>query len=186
MKRFSEKLYLSLRMPTEEEALSDQQRIRLALDTLGYAPVTIPLPVLRQLYPLCRSCGFDITATLVRREADWLLTAVEPGDTTGSHYGLAVDYGSTTILMELVDLNSGAVIDRVRTVNGQTTYGTDILTRITYAMEDPAHAEDLQRATAATFNRLLEELTERSGIDAKNLPVMIVSGNTTTIDCTHC
>ena len=68
MESFSVKEYLSLTMPTEDVPLSDQQRIRLALQTLGYEPVTIPLQVLRKLYPLCRNADFDITVTLVRRE----------------------------------------------------------------------------------------------------------------------
>ena len=181
MKRFSEKVFLQLNMPTEELSLSDHQRIRLALETLGYAPVTIPLPVLRQLYPLCRDSGFDITVTLVYRETDWIVTAVEAGDATGHHYGLAVDYGSTTILMELVDLNSGTVIDQVKAVNGQTVYGTDILTRITYAMEDPSHMDDLQRVTTETFAALLDQLTEQTGIAAAKCPVMVISGNTTMV-----
>lgn len=70
MSSLSKKEYLSLKMPTEEAPLSDHQRIVLALKTLGYEPVTIPLPVLRQLYPLCRNAEFDITVTLVHREAD--------------------------------------------------------------------------------------------------------------------
>ena len=181
MERFSEKLFLQLHMPTEEQPLSDQQRIKLALETLGYGPVTVPLPVLQRLYPLCRDSGFDITVTLVYRETDWVVTAVEPGDTSRSHYGLAVDYGSTTIVMELVDLHSGTVIDQVKAVNGQTAYGTDILTRITYAMEDPAHVDELQRATVRTFEGLLEQLTEQTGIDAAKCPVMVVSGNTTMV-----
>ena len=176
---FSEKIYLSLTMPTEAESLSDQQRIRLALQVLGYEHVTIPLHVLRQLYPLCRDSGFDITVTLVYRETEWVVTAVEAGDTSLSHYGLAVDYGSTTLVMELVDLRSGAVIDQAKAVNGQTAYGTDILTRITYAMEDPAHMDDLQHVTAETFSQLFAQLTESSGVDVRRLPVMIVSGNTT-------
>ena len=181
MERFSEKVYLQLNMPTEELPLSDQQRIRLALETLGYGPVTFPLSVLRRLYPLCRDNNFDVTVTLVYREHDWVVTAVEPGDTTQTHYGLAVDYGSTTIVMELVDLNSGSVIDRVRTFNGQTAYGTDILTRITYALEAPAHMDDLQRVTVRTFESLLDQLTEQTGIEATTCPVMIVSGNTTMV-----
>ena len=176
---FSEKIYLSLTMPTEAESLSDQQRIRLALQVLGYEHVTIPLHVLRQLYPLCRDSNFDITVTLVYRETEWVVTAVEAGDTSLSHYGLAVDYGSTTLVMELVDLRSGAVIDQAKAVNGQTAYGTDILTRITYALEAPAHMDDLQRVTAETFARLFAQLTESSGVDVRRLPVMIVSGNTT-------
>ena len=181
MKAFSEKLFLSLKMPTEEVPISDQQRIRLALREYGYENVTIPLSVLRQLYPMCRDCGYDITVTLVYRETDWVVTAVEPGDRRQWHYGLAVDYGSTTIVMQLVDLNSGAVIAQEKEVNGQAAYGTDILTRITYSLEDPSHMGDLQRSTVKTFERLLAQITEQTGIDAAKCPVMIVSGNTTMI-----
>ena len=181
MERFSEKVFLSLKMPTEEVPVSDQKRIRLALETLGYQNVTMPLPVLRRLYPMCRDAGFDITVTLVRREADWVVTDVEPGDLRQHHYGLAVDYGSTTIVMQLVDLNSGTIVGEEKAVNGQTAYGTDILTRITYSMEDPAHGEDLQQATAETFAHLLSQLTESTGIETARCPIMIVSGNTTMI-----
>lgn len=181
MKKLSEKVFLQLKMPTEEAAISDQSRIRLALETLGYSPVTFPLPVIRKLYPLCRAAGFDITVTLVHREADWIVTDVEAGDTRMQHYGLAVDYGSTTIIMQLLDMNSGAVIGEAKTVNGQTAYGTDILTRITFAMEDAANVQALQQVTAETFELLLSQLTEDTGIPAAQCPVMAVSGNTTMI-----
>ncbi len=181
MERFSDKIYLSLKMPTEDAPVSDHKRILLALETLGYPNVTIPLPVLRQLYPLCREANFDITVTLVHREIDWVVTAVEPGDTRQSHYGLAVDYGSTTIVMQLIDMNSGTVVGEEKAVNGQTVYGTDILTRITYALENDGHADDLQRVTVETFASLLAQLTENTGIEAAKCPIMILSGNTTMI-----
>ncbi len=181
MERFSEKVFLQLKTPTEEVQVSDEKRIRLALETLGYENVKIPLTTLQQLYPLCRNANFDITVTLVHRETDWVLMKVQAGDTTKEHYGLAVDYGSTTIVMQLIDMNSGVVIDQVKAVNGQTEYGTDILSRITYAMEDPSHMEHLQQATVNTFNSLLSELMENTGINASQCPIMILSGNTTMI-----
>lgn len=181
MNGFSEKIFLSLKMPTEDVPVSDKTRILLALEALGYEQVSMPLSILQTLYPLCRKADFDITVTLVHREADWVITKVESGDTTGSHYGLAVDYGSTTIVMELIDLNSGSVIDQVQAVNGQTVYGTDILSRITYVMEDPSHADHMQQVTVRTFSSLLAQLTENTGIEAGNCPIMILSGNTTMI-----
>ena len=181
MEAISKKLFLSLKMPDENASISDAARIKLALDALGYHHVSIPLHNLRKLYPLCRNADFDITVTMVRREWDWVLTEVEAGDTTKQHFGLAVDYGSTTIIMQLVDLNSGAVLCEEKRVNGQTEFGTDILTRITYAMEDPYHKEDLHRATIDTFRNLLDAVTEATGIDAAKCPVMILSGNTTMI-----
>ena len=181
MNPFSKKEYLSLKMPTEEVSVGDRERIILALRALGYEQVTVPLGVLRRLYPLCRDAGFDITVTLVKREFDWVVTDVEPGDRRAFHYGLAVDYGSTTLVMQLLDLNSGAVLGEEKTVSGQVAYGTDILTRITYAREAPDNAQRLREATVDTFHHLLRELTARTGIDASRCPIMIVSGNTTMI-----
>ena len=181
MERFSEKVYLQLKMPAEDVPVSDEKRIRLALETLGYQPVSIPLRILRKLYPLCREANFDITVTLVHREQDWVIADVEAGDTRQHHYGLAVDYGSTTIVMELVDLNSGAVIEQAKAVNGQAVHGTDILTRITYALEAPDNMDRLQQATVRTFESLLSTLTQNTGIDASRCPLMILSGNTTMI-----
>ena len=126
MSSFSVKEYLSLKMPTEEVPISDQSRILLALSALGYENVSMPLHVLRTLYPLCRNGNFDITVSLVRREYDWVVTRVEKGDRRHHHYGLAVDYGSTTLIMQLVDLNTGAVIGEEKAVNGQVAFGTDI------------------------------------------------------------
>ena len=157
MKSLSIKEYLSLKMPTEEAPVSDQSRILMALDALGYEHVNIPLHILRTLYPMCRNANFDITVTLVHREHDWVVTQVEPGDQRHHHYGLAVDYGSTTILMQLIDLNTGSVIGEEKAVNGQVTFGTDILTRITYCLENQEHPAILQHATVETFHALLAQ-----------------------------
>lgn len=181
MKSLSVKEYLSLKMPAEDTPISDQSRILLALGALGYENVTIPLSVLRKLYPMCRNADFDITVTLVHREYDWIMVQVEAGDQRRHHYGLAVDYGSTTILMQLVDLNTGTVIAEEKAVNGQVVFGTDILTRITYSLENQEHPAKLQQSTVETFQALLAQLAESTGIDASRCPVMVVSGNTTMV-----
>ena len=74
MERFSEKVFLQLKMPTEEASLSDEKRIRIALETLGYEHVNIPLSVMRKLYPLCR-----VNVTLVYREGDWTMVNIGAG-----------------------------------------------------------------------------------------------------------
>ena len=181
MCQFTKKEYLSLKMPTEQAPISDQNRILMALHELGYDNVTIPLSVLRTLYPKCRDADFDITVTLVHREQDWVVTAVEAGDQRHQHCALAVDYGSTTIIMQLIDLNSGAVLAEEKAVNGQVAFGTDILTRITYCMEQADHPAKLQQATVETFHNLLDTLTAATGINAFQCPLMVISGNTTMV-----
>ena len=104
MESLSEKIYIELEPPTEEDARSDQRRL---LDGLKerYGEVELPLPLLRQLYPLCRKAEWHLTVTLVWDGTRWQVTGLEPGDTTAWHYGLAADLGSTSVTMELVDLD---------------------------------------------------------------------------------
>lgn len=181
MEAFSKKEYISLKMPTDELPISDQKRIELALQTLGYDRVEIPLAVLRKLYPLCRDAGFDITVTLVHRDDDWAVTDVEAGDTRAHQYGLAVDYGSTTIVMQLLDLLSGRVLAEEKEVNGQVAFGTDILSRITFGLQGQTQRRQLQQATVETFERLLSRIAESSGVDARHSGLMVVAGNTVMI-----
>lgn len=178
MEGFSKKEYLRLEPPTEELPTGDHRRLELALNALGYSSVSFPLRVLRKLYPLCREVPGGITVTLVHTGNCWTVTDLEAGDTTFAHYGLAVDYGSTTVVMQLVDMRSGAVIGEETTVNGQVAFGTDILTRITYTMEAEDNRQKLQKATTETFGKLLRQLTESTGIPAESCPIMVVSGNT--------
>ena len=181
MRSFSQKIFLRLPVPTEEEPSDDQQNLRKALENRGFAPVQLPLPMLQKLYPMCRDAERGITATLVYHGADWIVTDLEPGDTRLQHYGLAVDYGSTTIVMELIDLNSGAVLSRKREMSGQIAYGTDILTRITFTREDPRNRELLQQAAVDTFHSLFDSIQEDSGIDPRKCAAMVISGNTTMV-----
>ena len=181
MNRFCEKVYLEIDTPTEDDPSSDQKRIIEALNEAGYENVKMPLSVIGKLYPMCRNCEYKITVTLCFCDDGWTITDVQERDTTTDNYGLAMDYGSTTMLMELVDLNSGEILAKAQETNGQVKYGTDILTRITFTMRDKGNSDVLQNATVKTFERLFDTLTEKTGINVRELPVLIVSGNTTMI-----
>lgn len=181
MTKFSEKIYLTLTPPTEEVPLSDREQLLHALSDTGYPEVKILLPALQELHSACLIENYCVTATLVFQENRWTVTDIEAGDTRSTHYGLAVDYGSTTIVMQLVDMNTGNVLAQAREMTGQIAYGTDILTRITYTMEDPCHINDLHVATIETFHKLFDQLTSQTGISVKDCPIMILSGNTTMI-----
>ena len=181
MKSFIQKVYFAFPVPTEEEPTSDHRQLLEGLALQGFSEVTLPLHMLQKLYPLCRQAESGITVTLTYQETHWMVTNLEAGDTRACCYGLAVDYGSTTIVMELVDLNSGAVLSRQREMSGQIAYGTDILSRITFTMESPDHMDMLQQATAETFHRLFDDILEDTGVDPRRLSAMVISGNTTMI-----
>ena len=90
------------------------------------------------------------------------------------HYGLCADLGSTTIVMELVDLNTGDPLASESVFNPQIAYGDDILTRIFYTKDHPERRRELQEATARGFRMLIEKLSEKTGVDVRQCNICLL------------
>lgn len=178
LKSLSEKIYLELDMPNEDDTLVDKDRIIHALEN-KYENITMSYNIVRKLYPICRENNFKITVTILKRQYDWVITNVEGEDTSSYNYGLAVDLGSTTIIMQLVDLNNGQVIAQESTFNKQIKYGEDILSRIFYTKQYEDGLDEIQKSTIDSFKELLNKLEWKNNIEIKNCSIMTVSGNTT-------
>jgi len=178
MKRMSEKVYLQLPAPTEEDFRSSAQRITDAL-AAQYGKVRVPVQTLRKLYPLCQKADWKITVSLSWDGDGWVLVNVEAGDTAHRHWGLAADLGSTTVTMDVVDLRSGEVLASRTAVNRQVEYGNEILSRIFSSHENPDVLEAIRKATVDTLQGLVEDLSRRLDYDLNACGMLVVSGNTT-------
>ena len=170
------KIYLELPEPGPADRRAGRERLLAALPGTG-----LSLPAMRELYPALEGANYRVTATLTPTDTGWEIVRLEPGDTTGRLFGLALDLGSTTLEMTLLDLNSGAVLARAQGGNSQTAIGADILTRITYAKDRPDHLAELQAMAAADGNALLERCCREAGVDPEEIAAMTVGGNTTMI-----
>lgn len=165
-------------MPSDEDTLGDKDRIIKALEE-KYTNVVMPYNVVKTLYPMCRNSSFKITVTMIKKEYNWLITKVEEGNTSKNHYGLAVDLGSTTIIMQLVDLNNGQVIAEESTFNKQIKYGEDILSRIFYTKQYEDGLKEIQNSTIESFKELIDKLENKTNIEIKSCGIMTVASNTT-------
>lgn len=174
-KPLSRKVALKLTPPTEADPRADLQRIQ---DALGF-PAPAELDVLRALPQVLPEANWEITVTLAFDGREERMIRVEPGDTRAAHYGVAVDLGSTTVCMSLVDLNSGAVISRQSTYNHQIAFGEDILNRVFYAKGGQDRLEALHTAALDSFREVLALLEADSGIPVEEYDAMVVAGNTT-------
>ena len=96
----------------------------------------------------------------------------------GGLYGLAVDVGSTTLVLALVDLEGPSVIDQLTRPNPQAAYGEDILTRVHHA-ERPGGFEALSGGLRQAINAGTEELCRRQGLPTDRLAAAALAGNTT-------
>lgn len=159
MNGLSQKRYLELPLPTEDDPSSDQQRI---LDSLAAAGVEervhIPVHILRELYPLLDNAKWKITVSLAWNGENWEMVEIEEGDTTAQHYGLAVDLGSTTVVARLLDCNSGEILKEVSCFNKQIQWGTDILSRIFYCKDNKEKLEEVRRATVESICECMDKL----------------------------
>ena len=177
MNGISQKRYLELPLPTEDDPRSDQQRI---LDSLAAAGVEervhMPVHILRRLYPLLDNAKWKITVSLAWNGDNWEMVEIEEGDTTAQHYGLAVDLGSTTVVARLLDCNSGEILKEVSCFNKQIQWGTDILSRIFYCKDNKEKLEEVRRATVESICECMDKL------DASHSALsMVIAGNTTMI-----
>jgi uncharacterized 2Fe-2S/4Fe-4S cluster protein (DUF4445 family) len=122
------------------------------------------------------------------REGDWSVTitlwndreiiCVEPGDTTNTMYGLAVDVGSTKVAAYLLNLKEGRVAATASAPNPQIPYGEDIISRVSYASKSDKNLKQLQGVVMASINKLLLDTCASARIDVSDVYDAVLVGNT--------
>lgn len=105
------------------------------------------------------------------------LIATEQANTSQQVYGLAVDIGTTTLVVSLVDLLTGKEIAAAGVLNPQSRLAQDVLSRIRYASDDQRLAQ-LQQLFIDELNRLIKQITGKTGISADKIYDIVFSGNT--------
>ncbi len=121
----------------------------------------------------------DRQATLEHRVDHWAITRLSTTAPT-QRLGAAIDIGTTTVAVLLVELATGKVLAKAADFNQQMLLGDDVVTRITLCANDPAMRTRLQDAVARrTIAPLLTEVLTSAGADAHSLATIVVAANTT-------
>lgn len=178
MQSLCEKIFLKLDMPNDTNKKGDRDKIFNALKE-KYENVIIPYKILKDMYPKCRDANFEITITLIKRDYDWVVTKIEKGDTTNFNYGICTDLGSTTVIMRLVDLNTGDIITEECVFNKEIKFGEDILNRIFYTRNSNEKLHEVHKSAVDTFKELLGLIQNKTGVKGEDISIMTVAGNTT-------
>ena len=96
-------------------------------------------------------------------------------------FGLAIDIGTTTLAIYLVDLSNGNIIDKISDINPQSKYGLDVMTRISFEYENIDGIDILQKEIVNKINDLVDELSFRNNIYLDKISDIVVGANTTMI-----
>ena len=171
--------------PSLDDQTTDWDRLLRELSLQhGVRGVTANLPMLRSLARDLREADWDVTAALEMGDPERepgtrpRLVDLLPGDQTDRCYGVAIDIGTTTNVIYLVDLLSGRVVDRAATYNAQISAGEDVISRIILSQKRDGLYR-LQKLVLKTLNGLLEDLSSRNQIPARQITKAVVTGNTT-------
>jgi uncharacterized 2Fe-2S/4Fe-4S cluster protein (DUF4445 family) len=113
----------------------------------------------------------------VTRDGDRiLLDGVEVDRGTGPLHGLAIDLGTTTVVMRLLNLETGEVIADSSFENPQRFGGSDVMARIQYDTDD--RTKTLQRTLVGYMSRAIQEFP----IDSRSIYEVVIAGNSTMRD----
>lgn len=113
----------------------------------------------------------------VTRDGDRILLDGEEIDrSTGPIHGVAVDLGTTTVVLRLINLETGEVIADSSFENPQRFGGSDVMARIQFDTEDGSRL--LQRTVAGYLAHAIEDLP----VDPKSIYEIVIAGNSTMRD----
>ena len=118
---------------------------------------------------------------LVTREGDTVLYDGAAVDRYRGHMlGLAVDLGTTTVVLDFVDLETGKSVHSAAFENPQAFGGSDVMHRISYDRDDTAG--ELQKAAASAISRAIVDGCARLGLGRETIYEIVVAANPTMRD----
>ncbi|MBW1734653.1 MAG: DUF4445 domain-containing protein [Deltaproteobacteria bacterium] len=179
LKPIVKKVYLELPPPTGEDNVPDIERISRELrKQFGWHAFDAPLDCLQQLSDKLRQNDWKVTVTLAKEGDRYRILKIDPGDISHANYGLAIDVGTTTVVVQLVDMNTGKVLGSEGRHNQQATYGEDVISRVIFACGKGGLAP-VQKAVIKNINELIKKLSTDHNVPLEEINAAVAAGNTT-------
>jgi uncharacterized 2Fe-2S/4Fe-4S cluster protein (DUF4445 family) len=177
---------LTLTPPSMDDQTDDWSRLQIALRReAGVSELRASLEMLRELGAILREGNWQVTAILNSRTWDCpdcpaQLLDLRPGHVPDDAplWGAAVDIGTTTVSVWLVDLLTGSVRAQVAEYNQQISRGEDVISRIIVASKEGG-SEIMQNLVLGTINELLERACKRVKAQPQDVVKVTIAGNST-------
>lgn len=127
------------------------------------------------------SCQAAVTDNLTLELAQWEVSilsdnrrfAFEPRE----GLGIAVDLGTTTLVAQLLDMQTANVLAVSSSLNAQARYGADIMSRVEYAVAGGGQ-KVLTQTVRSQIGDMIKELLNNSGCNPSKVRRVILVGNT--------
>jgi len=175
------RIHMKLPPPTLEDCISDLDRLKREIATNHNIPtekVHCQINILTKLGNVLREKDWEITVTLIETPHWYEIIEIRPGNHLEHVYGLAIDVGTTSVVVFLIDLISGKKVNVESSYNKQAQCGDDVISRMVYSQKKDG-LKTLQSLIIETINILIEKLLANSKVSVENIDVVSFAGNTT-------
>jgi uncharacterized 2Fe-2S/4Fe-4S cluster protein (DUF4445 family) len=96
-----------------------------------------------------------------------------------SPYGVAIDIGTTTVVLYFLNLLTGQIEKISSFLNPQKLYGGDVISRINYCQENKGGLAELQKSIIDAINFELDSFCQKKNSVNEDFEKVIIVGNTT-------
>ncbi len=169
---------VALVRPSLRDNTSDADRLAGALKKqLSTDVVEIDFEILKKLPDLLRQWDYNVRCVVFKDRDRWVLTHIDRSGDTPSPAGLAIDLGTTRVVLRLLDLASGKTLAESSFDNPQISVAPDILARIHHA-DTPGGLAQLNDLIITGINQALMDLCRSCSTDPVDIHLLALAGNT--------
>ncbi len=165
--------------PTLDDTMPDIERLTWALEeATGAANIHVPFAVMVKLASTLREHNFTVCVKgELAGDTFKCMEICGPEDT--AIVGCAIDIGTTTVTMVLTDLETGRLLAKGSSGNGQIRYGADVINRIIEQSRSGGKKKLQDAIVKETLAPIIANLCKTAGISARSILRLSVGANTT-------
>lgn len=170
---------VSLPPPSLQDNTADTERLIAALRTTlqTEADIHIDLGLIKRLPDILRQSDFRVRCILFNDHQRWLVTGVQAAGEMRPVAGLAVDLGTSRVVLRLLDLTGGQTLAESGFDNPQISIGPDILSRIHHT-ESSGGLTALNDLIITGLNKAIKDLCQSIRLEPQDIHALAVAGNT--------
>ncbi len=169
---------VSLPAASLSDNTADLDRLARELGRMGFAPTRIAPGRMDEAVRKMRREGPSFRAVLGYAGTHWeILDLVSSSPEAGAVFGFALDLGSTTLVLRLIDIGRGKILNQATVANPQVKWGEDILSRIVFARNRESLSV-LRSALMDACSKAMKKMLEDCAVPASSLHAVSCAGNT--------
>ena len=170
---------VTLTPPSLKDNTADADRLIQTLRSRLDAPaIDIEPDLLKALPKALRTSEFKVRCILFKERHQWVLTGIKGAKDSAPIAGLAIDLGTTRVVLRLIDFANGSTLAASAFDNPQDSIGPDILARIHFA-EKANGLKKLNQLIIKALNNAIVQLCDSQGLKPEQIYALSVAGNTT-------